>query len=100
MSVGLLERSGYAVRGPDPAGGRGKHVRLTPRGERAQDAYHRRAGGVVDGWRARSGDGVIDGLAGALRALYAQPDGQRAAHLGRAGALPRTAGGRTRRTGG
>ena len=76
VSVGLLERSGYAVAGPDPAGGRGKHVRLTPRGEQAQEAYHQRAGVVVDGWRARSGDGVVDGLAGALRALYAQPDGQ------------------------
>ena len=62
--------------GPDPAGGRGKYVSLTPRGERAQAAYHRRAGSIVDGWRARSGDGVIDGLARALRALYAQPDGQ------------------------
>jgi methyltransferase (TIGR00027 family) len=76
VSVGLLERSGYAVAGPDPAGGRGKHVRLTPRGEQAREAYHQRAGVVVDGWRARSGDGVVDGLAGALRALYAQPDGQ------------------------
>jgi hypothetical protein len=51
-------------------------VRLTLRGEQAQEAYHQRSGVVVDGWRARSGDGVIDGLAGALRALYAQPDGQ------------------------
>jgi hypothetical protein len=49
-------------------------VSLTPRGVGAQGAYHRRAGGIVDGWRARSGDGVIDGLAGALRALYAVPD--------------------------
>ena len=76
VSVGLLERSGYAVAGPDPAGGRGKHVRLTPRGEQAREAYHQRAGVVVEGWRARSGDSVVDGLAGALRALYAQPDGQ------------------------
>jgi hypothetical protein len=59
------------VTGPDPAGGRGKHVSLTPRGERAQAAYQRRAGGITGGWRARFGDGVIDGLAGALRALYA-----------------------------
>jgi DNA-binding MarR family transcriptional regulator len=74
LSVGRLEKGGLAVSGPDPAGGRGKYVSLTPRGERAQAAYHRRAGGVVDGWRARSGDGVIDGLAGALRALYAIRD--------------------------
>ena len=76
LSAGLLEREGYAVTGPDPAGGRGKVVRLTARGEEAQDAYHRVADGLADAWRARSGDGVIDGLAGALRALHAQPDGQ------------------------
>jgi methyltransferase (TIGR00027 family) len=74
LSVGRLEKGGLAVTGPDPAGGRGKHVSLTPRGERAQAAYHRRADGVTGGWRARSGDGVIDGLAGALRALYAERD--------------------------
>ena len=75
VSVGLLERQGYAVTGPDPAGGRGRDVRLTPRGEQAQEAYHRVADGIEDGWRARFGDGVIDGLAGALRALYAGQDG-------------------------
>ena len=74
LSVGRLEKGGLAVTGPDPAGGRGKYVSLTPRGERAQAAYHRRADGITGGWRARSGDGVIDGLAGALRALYAERD--------------------------
>ncbi len=109
VSVGRLERGGLAVTGPDPAGGRGKHVSLTPRGEQAQDAYHRRADGIVDGWRARSGDGVIDGLAGALRALYAQPDPGRAPRQTPADSRPgrssqpgwcptRTAGGRTRPT--
>jgi hypothetical protein len=71
--VGRLEKGGLAVTGPNPAGGRGKHVSLTPRGERAQAAYHRRAAGIVDGWRSRHGDDVINGLAGALRALYAEP---------------------------
>jgi methyltransferase (TIGR00027 family) len=74
LSLGRLEKGGLAVSGPDPAGGRGKYVSLTLRGERAQAAYRRRADGVLDGWRARSGDGVIDGLAGALRALYAERD--------------------------
>ena len=74
VSLGLLEHEGYAVTGPDPAGGRGRHVRLTPRGEQAQEAYHRRADGIADAWLARSGDRVTAALAGALRALYAQPD--------------------------
>ena len=50
-------------------------ARLTPRGEQAQEAYHRRADAIAGGWRARFGDGVIDGLTGALRALYAEPGG-------------------------
>lgn len=75
VSVGQLERQGYAVNEPDPAGGRGRQVRLTSRGEQAQDSCHRLAGQIGDGWRARFGDGVMDGLAGALRALYARPDG-------------------------
>jgi DNA-binding MarR family transcriptional regulator len=76
VSAGWLERRGYVVNEPDPAGGRGRQVRLTPRGEQAQDDYHRLADRIGDGWRARSGDGVIDELTGALRALYAQADGQ------------------------
>jgi DNA-binding MarR family transcriptional regulator len=99
VSAGWLERHGYVVNEPDP-GGRGRQVRLTPRGEQAQDAYHRVADRIGDGWRARSGDGVIDGLTGALRALYAQPDGQQQPLIG-AGLVPYpTAGGRTRRTSG
>ena len=60
-------------------------MRLTPRGEQAQEAYHRIADGIEDGWRARFGDGVIDGLAAALRALYARQDG--GADAGRDGPL-------------
>ena len=87
VSAGWLERQGYVVNEPDPAGGRGRHVRLTPRGAQAQEDYHRLADRIGSGWRARSGDGVIDGLAGALRALYAQPDGQQQPLLG-AGLVP------------
>ena len=90
VSAGWLERHGYAVNEPDPAGGRLRHVRLTPRGEQARGDYHRLAGRIGDGWRARSADGVVDGLTRALRALYAQPDGQEQPLMGaRAGALPR-----------
>ena len=87
MSAGWLERHGYVVNEPDSATGRGRQVRLTPRGEQAQDDYHRLADRIGDGWRARSGDGVIDGLTGALRALYAQPDGQQQPLIG-AGLVP------------
>ena len=87
VSAGWLERHGYVVNEPDPGAGRGPPVRLTPRGEQAPEDYPRRAGRIGDGWRARSGDGVIDVLTAALRALYAQPDGQRQPLIG-AGLVP------------
>ena len=87
VSAGWLERRGYAVNEPDPAGGRGRHVRLTPHGEQARGDYHRLADRIGDGWRARAADGAIDGLTGALRALYAQPDGQEQPLIG-AGLVP------------
>jgi methyltransferase (TIGR00027 family) len=87
VSAGWLERQGYAVNEPDPAGGRGRHVRLTPRGEQARGDYHRLADRIEAGWRARFGDGVIGGLTAALRALYARPDGQEQPLIG-AGLVP------------
>ena len=87
VSAGWLERRGYVVNEPVQAGGRGRQVRLTPRGEQARDDYHRLADRIGDGWRARSGVGVIDGLTGALRGLYAQPDGQQQPLIG-AGLAP------------
>ncbi len=88
LSVGRLERR-LAVTGPDPAGGRGS-TSASPRAAsrpRTRTTAGRRIG---DGWRARYGDGVIDGLAGALRALYARAGrAGSAADLSRAGALPR-----------
>ena len=53
------------------------------------------ADGIEDDWRARFGDGVIDRLAGALRALYAGRDGQDAGPDGpliSAGLVPDPAG--------
>jgi hypothetical protein len=70
-------------------------VRLTPRGEQAQESYHRLADGIEDDWRARFGDAVIDGLAGALRALYTGQDagrGQDAGPLISAGLVPEPGG--------
>ena len=87
VSAGWLERRGYAVNEPDPAGGRLRHVRLTPRGEQARGDYHRLADRIGDGWRAPSADGVVNGLTRALRALYAQPDGQEQPLIG-AGLVP------------
>jgi DNA-binding MarR family transcriptional regulator len=75
-ALGLLERGGYAVVEPGPAGSRGKVARLTARGQRAQDGHHRLVGAVEQRWRDRFGAGEIDGLADALRGLFAEADGQ------------------------
>ena len=93
VSAGWLERQGYVVNEPDPAGGRGRHVRLTPRGEQAQDALppaggpdRRRLAGAIRGRRDRRADRGVAGpvrpagraapLIGAGLAPY--PDGWRA----------------------
>jgi DNA-binding MarR family transcriptional regulator len=39
MALGFLEKRRLAVVEPNPAGGRGKVVRLTPSGRDARDAY-------------------------------------------------------------
>ena len=73
LSVARLEKGLDGDRPTRRAAG-GKHVSLTPRGVQAQAASRRRAHGITGGWRARFGDGVIHGLTGALRALYAERD--------------------------
>jgi DNA-binding MarR family transcriptional regulator len=78
VSVGLLERRACAATGPDPAATRGQVVRLTPRGRRAQDEYHRLVDVIGDRWRDRFGTEVPDRLADSLRNLFGQagPEGQ------------------------
>ena len=75
-ALGLLERHGYAVVEPDPAASRRKVARLTARGQRAQDDHHRTVGAVEQQWRDRFGEALVDGLAGALRGLFAETGGQ------------------------
>ena len=43
MALGFLERHECAVPEPDPSGGRGKVIRLTPKGQKAQAKYRRAA---------------------------------------------------------
>ena len=75
-ALGLLDRHGYAVVEPDPAASRRKVARLTARGQRAQDDHHRTVGAVEQRWRDRFGEALVDGLAGALRGLFAETGGQ------------------------
>jgi len=76
IALGLLERGGYAVAGPDPTAGRGQAARLTTRGQRAQQDHQRLVSAVEQRWRDRFGAEHVDGLAGPLRDLFAGVGGQ------------------------
>jgi len=66
MCAAWLERHGCTVRGPDTTARRGKVVRLTPKGERAQQKYRRLLRATEESWRTRFGAAAIDDLRAAL----------------------------------
>jgi DNA-binding MarR family transcriptional regulator len=76
LSVGILESRGYAVIGPDPAASRVKLARLTPKGRRAQDAYHALVGTIEERWQARFGMDTIRRLRESLEGLFDHPEGE------------------------
>jgi len=76
-SLTYLGKGGIVEVGPDPSGKRGKAVSLTPLGARAREAYHRRVAEIEDAWRERFGTGAVEGLKGALDALFAPGNGGR-----------------------
>jgi DNA-binding MarR family transcriptional regulator len=69
MSVGLLARLGCAVVESDPAASRGKVVRLTPKGRKAQEKYRRILAQTEELWRVRYGHESISRLRESLEAL-------------------------------
>jgi DNA-binding MarR family transcriptional regulator len=69
MSVGFLARHGCVLVEPDPTARRGKLVRLTPKGLKAQEKYHRLLGVTEKGWEARFGEDGIATLREALERL-------------------------------
>jgi DNA-binding MarR family transcriptional regulator len=71
MAAGWLSNAGLLTVGPDPAGGRRRITRLTPRGVRARDAYPALAVGIERDWRAGFGDVVISALRESLMPLLA-----------------------------
>ena len=66
MCAGWLERHGCAVAVPDTTARRGKVVRLTPKGEKAQAKYRRLLRATEESWRTRFGAAAIDDLRAAL----------------------------------
>jgi DNA-binding MarR family transcriptional regulator len=77
-ALGILAKRGYLSMEPDPAGRRGKVVRLTGAGLRAKETYGRLPGEIEERWRARFGAREIDELRRSLEALAQAPDGERA----------------------
>jgi DNA-binding MarR family transcriptional regulator len=73
MALGVLQKRRVAVSEPDRTGGRGKVVRLTPKGLEAQDAYRRLLGILEDRWQARFGEEAIRTLRELLERLVGEP---------------------------
>jgi len=88
MSLTFLDKNGYVSVGPEPSGGRGKSVRLTPKGREAQSDYRERLGQVEEDWVSRFGEQMIQDIRVALErvlghdrfsdSLVPQPEGWRA----------------------
>jgi DNA-binding MarR family transcriptional regulator len=76
FATGWLERSNYAELAPDPKTGKGKLMRLTPKGEEAQQAYHRRLAIVDERWRERFGEPAVSTLRESLMTLIHQKSGE------------------------
>ncbi len=66
MCAGWLERHGCAMSGPDTTARRGKVIRLTPKGEKAQQKYRRLLRATEESWRTRFGAAAVDDLRAAL----------------------------------
>jgi DNA-binding MarR family transcriptional regulator len=79
-AVSDLERLGYAERAADATDGRAKIIRLTKRGQAAQNAGFQIIAEIEDEWRKRFGASRVDGMRSLLLdILTARADLARAA---------------------
>jgi DNA-binding MarR family transcriptional regulator len=69
MAVGWLERRGCAESVPEPGAARGKLVRLTEKGSRAQAKYRRVLRDTEERWRTGYGADALNALSAALHPL-------------------------------
>lgn len=87
MCAGWLERHGCAEAAPDPNASRGQVLRLTRKGQAAQDKYRRILAETETSWRSTYGVEAIDAARAALEPLVG--DGTLAASPLAAGLAPR-----------
>ena len=76
MAMGILQKGGFAVVGPQQTGSRVKVARLTAKGRKAQGAYRQLTGVIEERWRAGFGDDIVSGLRESLERLAGAPDGR------------------------
>jgi DNA-binding MarR family transcriptional regulator len=86
MCAGWLARHDCVATEPDATARRGKVVRLTAKGEKAQQKYQRLLGATEETWRARYSTGALDRLRAALEDVVG--DGTYAASPLAAGLVP------------
>ncbi len=73
VCLGFLEKGRYIAVESDAAAGRGKSVRLTPKGRLAQDDYRQLIAEIEDRWQARYGKDRIRNLRESLEPLVGEP---------------------------
>lgn len=71
--LGELERNGYIERKPHPADGRGRIVRLTPRGKKLQRTTHEISRQLEADWATQIGQQRITSLKKTLEDMVATP---------------------------
>jgi DNA-binding MarR family transcriptional regulator len=76
MAMGVLQKRGVALVGPDPSGSRAKVARLTPKGRKAQEAYGQLIGIIEERWQARFGKDTLRTLRDLLERLVGEPTAQ------------------------
>ena len=76
-SLNYLQKQGFVIIETVPATGRGKQVRLTQKGQTAQNSYQYRVGVIERRWQARFSKNLILVLKDALTALDSAPDVQK-----------------------
>jgi DNA-binding MarR family transcriptional regulator len=76
MALGFLSRRECVVMESDQARGRGQRVRLTPKGKRSQDKYHRLLGETEALWEARYGRDRVEELRACLGHVVGEVPGQ------------------------
>jgi DNA-binding MarR family transcriptional regulator len=69
MSLNFLAKRAYAVVKPESPGSRVKVLVLTPKGRRAQDAYHRLVWGIEERWQESFGEDRVQNLRHSLELL-------------------------------